>query len=112
MSLPRWSESFQLSQFDLRAVFAEAAAQKKSAYEVLKDAGYPVFKFFGDGQVLTKGPFLDEAESKAAFGDDTPNTIKLIASTNALDLVGHSFEESAMRTMEAAAPGTTVFLNH
>lgn len=110
--LPRWTEETGIESLDLRTVFAEAEAQRKSAYSVLKDAGWPVFKFVTDHEVGVEAlPVAGEIESKAAVDAD-PGLITLIASTNATDLVGDMMEQTALEQMKAAAPGTSVFLNH
>jgi len=111
MSLPRWSADFNVNEFDLRAVYSEAAAQKKSAYDVLRDAGYPVFKFVSDGAVEVTNFHVGETASKAAAEGD-PGIVTLVASTNAIDLVGDVMEQSALEQMKQSAPGTSVFLNH
>src|SRR5215813_165460 len=100
--IPEYTAEFDIEQFDLRNVFAYAQATKKTAYDVLKERNYPVFKFFtgGDGIVggAVAGPGVeafrfDEASglfepvSKAAATEANP-IITLTASTTAVDMVG------------------------
>jgi hypothetical protein len=99
--IPRWTQDFDASQFDVQAVFREAMSQKKSAFKVLKALGYPVKKF-----ISHEVPAFSVAEKS---GDEL---IPVTASSTAIDLSGDDFAESAIEEMQAAAKGTTVFLNH
>lgn len=64
------------------------------------EAGLPVFKVFSDGAV------------KAYKDNKGVRRFSLTASSDADDLVGDFFAEKALKRMESAAPGTTMFLNH
>lgn len=66
-----------------------------------KEAGLPAFKIFGTIKAL------DPVEG----GDTTPR-ILLTASTSLTDLAGDVMTQQGMEKMKAAAPGTTVFMNH
>lgn len=66
-----------------------------------KAAGLPVFKFS-----------IAPTECKAYKAADGTRTCKLVASSNANDLVGDAMSQKALRQMESSAKGTTVFLNH
>ncbi|MEP7340441.1 MAG: hypothetical protein ABI977_22105, partial [Acidobacteriota bacterium] len=117
MPLIPWSETFTaeqiVEQLDVRSLLTEARVQGKSAYALLKEAGYPVFKFVSDGPVAADLPAgFAGAESKAATLENEPSIVTLVASTNATDLVGDVMEQTALQQMKTAAPGTTVFLNH
>jgi hypothetical protein len=96
-TIPRWTEEFDPSSFDVQAVFREAMLQRKSAFKVLKALGYPVVKF------------ISHEVPKFAAAD---GLIPATASSTAIDLSGDNFAESAIEEMQAAAKGTTVFLNH
>lgn len=96
-SIPRWTPDFDVSTFDLQAVFREAKEQKKSAGHILKSLGYPVAKYFS----------WEVPDFKSADG-----TIPVTASSTAIDLSDDDFDVSAIEQMKAAAIGTTVFLNH
>ena len=96
-AIPHWTPDFDVNSFDLQTVFREAKAQKKSAYKVLKAAGYPVAKYLAQEVV----------EVKAADG-----TVPATASSTAIDLSGDDFALSAIEQMQAVAKGSTVFLNH
>src|SRR5690349_2034805 len=63
-------------------------------------AGLPVFKVVSDGAI------------KAYKDEDGVRRFSLTASSEADDLVGDFFAEKALKRMESAAPGTTMFLNH
>jgi hypothetical protein len=63
-------------------------------------AGLPVFKVLSDGAI------------KAYKDDQGVRRFSLTASSDADDLVGDFFAEKALKRMESAAPGTTMFLNH
>lgn len=94
--IPRWTPEFDLSGFDVQAVFKEAEAQKKSVYKLLKSLGYPVAQY-----VATELP-----EVKSAGG------IPVTASSTVSDLEGDDFGLEALKQMRDAAVGSTVFLNH
>jgi hypothetical protein len=63
-------------------------------------AGLPVFKIFSDGVL------------KAYTDGEGVRWFELTASSDATDLVGDFMTEKALKKMENAAPGTTMFLNH
>lgn len=69
-------------------------------YSDAKAAGLPVFKVFSDGV------------GKAYTAEDGTRWFELTASSDSTDLVGDFFLESALKQMEEAAEGTTMFLNH
>jgi hypothetical protein len=100
--IPRWTPDFDVKRLDIQTVLREAMAQKKSAYKVLKAAGYPVAKFMSN-EVL---------EFKAAADGSELATVTVTASSDATDLSGDEFGESAINQMEAAVRGMSVFLNH
>lgn len=100
-TLPRWTPDFDISSFDVQAVFREAKAQKKSAGKLLKSLGYPIAKFIA----------LDVPTFKAAITEEE-GTIPVTASTTAIDLSGDDFDIKAIDQMRAACIGTTIFLNH
>jgi hypothetical protein len=62
--------------------------------------GLPVFKVLSDGAI------------KAYRDDDGVRRFTLTASSDADDLAGDFFADKALKRMESAAPGTTMFLNH
>ena len=101
-AIPPWTPDFDIQSFDVAAVFREATAQKKSAYKVLKAAGYPVAKFISQ-DVLT---------FKAAEDGKRIANVTLTASSDAEDLAGDDFAESAINQMRAQMKGMSVFLNH
>lgn len=49
---------------------------------------------------------------KAIKSDDGVARVRLIASSDAIDMVADSFTEKALKQMQAQAVGTTVFMNH
>lgn len=110
--VPEWSAQFDLSSFDLGRVFTTAHALGKSAYDVLAEKGYPVFKFSSDGKVEPIEDATLLSKAAGATGSESAGHIRLTASTNAIDLIGDVMESEAMQEMAKAAPGTTVFRNH
>lgn len=69
-------------------------------YNDAKTAGLPVFKVFSDGV------------GKAYTAEDGTRYFELTASSDSTDLAGDFFLERALKQMEDAAEGTTMFLNH
>lgn len=71
----------------------------KTSHDAIS-AGLPVFKIFSDGAI------------KAYKDEKGIRRFSLTASSDADDLVGDFFSEKALKRMESAAGGTTMFLNH
>lgn len=65
-----------------------------------KAAGLPTFKILTDGAI------------KAYTDDSGVRRFELIASSDGPDLVDDVMSSKALKAMENAAPGTTMFLNH
>ena len=65
-----------------------------------KSAGVPAFKIMSDGVIKA---YRDESGTRR---------FSLTASSDDTDLVGDVMTAAALKRMETAAPGTTMFLNH
>jgi hypothetical protein len=111
--LPAWSPSLDVERFNVRQLaFELARITRKSAFDVLKDAGYPVFRFATTEAAQGAEPEAELVSKAAGATSNSSRLIQLIASTNAQDMVGDVMDKTSLEEMRSAAVGTTVFLNH